>query len=710
MKKTLFFLSFVVVVLTCHGQTLRSYSGNVRLHQGFLADYGTLTYTYYEDASGNYVKHGKFNVTSTGSREGRDDNYVLTKWTSKYTANATCKNGWFNGLLTITYKLTANSSRKSNTYITSMTANYKEGVPHGAWSYSQTNNGVVDQSFKVNFTDGMLTGPVSINYTKKMTGQFSSQGEYDGKWTVVDIDGTNREYFFSNGVLIYELKRASGNVTDRTSAEVEDLSRKYANGELTKEDLEERGYKVDGGKGLGAGSLVYEMIYGDNHHPLNYEDIAYEKTMIMTDLFGQRKLSKDTKVMGKAYNYLKKFRDVKSLSDTEFEQYQEQVKEKLSNQYFERDHELTSAKELWRDYFLTGEQKEKVTALYDNYVQNIKPQKMSKIEEERRLAKEKRLEEERKLAEEKRLAEERKLAEERRIAQEKQKKIDNQFIQFVSSALDKVVNVSKDKAGMAVFGADIVISVDYDNNSSSWSYFFSSRSSSLGSKLGSQFKEFCPVVGYRIDSVDSEYGKVFCTLEKYNKKNGSEYWQTQVYFNSSGIDLDRSFVFSKAVRVRGEWDEIRDLQDTIEKQKNLIKEKSGKVCGDVASSYSKSHKNFDLKVSKNLKVTIGQLTRVVNIQRSCLSFIDDRIAIAEIDAKISNYKSAKNILKVYSNYMKSADLSWTPDLNCSDKLRKVIDIQKQILAVVNAPNATELDHKVKNMKDKSMENVLKEIK
>ena len=131
---------------------------------------------------------------------------------------------------------------------------------------------------------------------------------------------------------------------------------------------------------------------------------------------------------------------------------------------------------------------------------------------------------------------------------------------------------------------------------------------------------------------------------------------------------------------------------------------------DVLNLYNDFVRDYDLSISQDTTESRNRLLSIIKTQDACLMFISLRDEIVNNNNLLPNNKTAKNIVKVYDTFMKSADLTWTPDLNCCDKLRKVIDIQNQLLTAIKAPNADELDKRVKKLKDNSLENVLKELK
>ncbi|MCQ2276529.1 MAG: hypothetical protein MJZ87_06270 [Bacteroidales bacterium] len=748
MKKIYLLLMMLVGSMSMtFAQTLHTYSNkDYETCEGWL---GTMTYTYYEDALGNYIKHGKLNIKAGVQANGW--NSVESQYQGislSYSANASFKDGWLNGPLTVTItgnKTTRHGKQTSNT---TLSANYSQGLPHGTWKFVSSTNGKVESSLNITYNQGVLVGAFSCAMFNTK-GQLNNEGKLIGKWTDENPFGDN-EYNFINGVLITHFIRKDGRVTnseDNTEEKME-LAKQFAAGKISEDELfNDYGYGIrEREMDLKmVKSILYKSMFG-----LCLDDIGGDKTRE----YG----TPDELVLGKPYYELFLDHKVKSFdTEEEFNDFLVDWEVRLIDEEFEDPESENynsfkdfTAKDMMLGYRLTDAQKEKVRALYAQYVQDIKPGKMEKIAQKQQQR-----------------AEERK----RQEAQER-KKIEQECAQFVEFALNKLVDISKDRAGIKIFGADIVINVDYDNHSEDWQRLFCS-SSPLRDNLGKQFKEFCPVVGYRIDSVDLNQFVIYCTLEKFNKKEGSEYWQTKAYLTNKGINLDKSFIFSNAVRVRGDWDEIKDLQKSIEEGMSKINEQGGKDFSDVVSAYKSYHKGYNQKVSDNLKETIQRLTQLTKVQRSymtfinlrkqvadkqaqiiaecgksfsdvqkdyetfmkgynlaistdsiesykrmtdlmiiqdsCLKFLSYRKNIEDNDAKIMSNKTCKNIVKAYAGYFKSADMSWSNAANASEKLSTILAIQQKIVDAVTADNASELEAKVKKLKDKSLDNILKEI-
>ncbi len=89
---------------------------------------------------------------------------------------------------------------------------------------------------------------------------------------------------------------------------------------------------------------------------------------------------------------------------------------------------------------------------------------------------------------------------------------------------------------------------------------------------------------------------------------------------------------------------------------------------------------------------------------SATKVINDWDKLKDNDCKIlAKSKECKNIVSSYSKYKKTAETT------TNAKLKALIANQEKILKAINSSNAVELDDKVKKLKDKSIENVIKAI-
>ena len=149
-------------------------------------------------------------------------------------------------------------------------------------------------------------------------------------------------------------------------------------------------------------------------------------------------------------------------------------------------------------------------------------------------------------------------------------------------------------------------------------------------------------------------------------------------------------------------------RQAVEKQNN-INAKSGKENSDVAKSYATFLKGYNIVMGTDSKEGIKRINELIAIEDKCLDFLSYRQTITDNNAKIlAKSKECKNIVSVYSNYMKTADKEWTKEAT-NAKLQTIISNQDKILMALNSANAKEKDNAVKLAKDKGIENMLKII-
>lgn len=151
---------------------------------------------------------------------------------------------------------------------------------------------------------------------------------------------------------------------------------------------------------------------------------------------------------------------------------------------------------------------------------------------------------------------------------------------------------------------------------------------------------------------------------------------------------------------------IDSLWSIALKNDTLVSEKLGENLVDVNKSYAKYRKSNAIAINNDLGVTVENIKKIIEVQKGCLNFIDERAKIAEADARIlTNGSAYKNIIKAYKNYMKGADIAWT-EANDIQKLVEVQNVQAKFEAAFTKANVSDLDTAVKNSKDKSLNAIL----
>lgn len=204
------------------------------------------TYTYYEDADGNYIKHGNYSIVGK-KNESVSAGFESSTHKVDYTLKATYKDGLLNGTVTATRvsvlsgtnHLTDKSAQ--GTEKQNFSGGYRNGLPHGVWTYTKVVNDKTVHSVSMNFTNGVVTGNYSaIKNGEKSTGKFTTDGFYDGTWNHVRTQSV-----YGKGVELSFISRgANGSVASKRelSTDEKDITTKYINGEVTLEQLSKMGY------------------------------------------------------------------------------------------------------------------------------------------------------------------------------------------------------------------------------------------------------------------------------------------------------------------------------------------------------------------------------------------------------------------------------------------------------------------------------------
>ncbi len=122
----------------------------------------------------------------------------------------------------------------------SFTGSFNHGEPNGKFVFTEDAPRRREKKrVEVNFNNGV---PTTYKYTSeslKVSGGFSSKGEVNGRWTLTDELNNVNAYQFTNGILI------SGGEHNYTDAQTKAMATKYANGQISQEELFEQGYRLE---------------------------------------------------------------------------------------------------------------------------------------------------------------------------------------------------------------------------------------------------------------------------------------------------------------------------------------------------------------------------------------------------------------------------------------------------------------------------------
>lgn len=211
-----------------------------------------------------------------------------------------------------------------------------------------------------------------------------------------------------------------------------------------------------------------------------------------------------------------------------------------------------------------------------------------------------------------------------------------------------------------------------------------------------------------VDSLDKQllsYSKEFPTVI-------SPYKKEIISFKNKESDSKIQYeYYLKAYDVQKAYLQFVDMVKKIDKVSNDIilaaKEES-----DIVKSYQDVIKNWNLSVNNDIFLEVKRLGNAdcYDIQDSCLTFIELRKTITQNNAKIAEYsKTAPTIVKAYNTHMKEIDLTWNQEANRNQTVRDIINTQEALVKALSQPNISEIDKTIKKSKDKSWENVKKNI-
>lgn len=199
--------------------------------------WGNKTFYYITGEDGKNIKDGPLNVTAKDNSTYNVD-YASIKRNANYSFKANYAKGKINGLMTCSYREQLSRFSKSETETTNVSGSFSRGIPNG--NFSITHNGKT--ILKATYKNGNLVGYFKVNslYNREfanISGTLTSDGKLNGKW--VDDRGYTRNYLFQNGVLIKKSDKESS-----TKPITSELSRKYASGTITEEELFKKNYIV----------------------------------------------------------------------------------------------------------------------------------------------------------------------------------------------------------------------------------------------------------------------------------------------------------------------------------------------------------------------------------------------------------------------------------------------------------------------------------
>jgi len=257
---------------------------------------GKVVYTYYEDpTTGNYVRHGAYKYTDYKSEDGGI-------YSALFTGNY--KNGFRDGIwkYVITEKDILYTTGSYKTGVLVLTISYKDGMPNGAWNYSDnskfrdhisTRNGWIwgayenskPENVTANFKNGVVTGLFKLNSIfKSVSGQFDDRGFMTGKWIIKDLGVSQTDMEAMNGIVkrFTKVNIRSGNIMSKSSYSKELLQFHTQIPNLSSKEIEalcmERKIRID--------TLATSELF-------KYEDFFEKDVFMRSDIGGDKTYAPD---------------------------------------------------------------------------------------------------------------------------------------------------------------------------------------------------------------------------------------------------------------------------------------------------------------------------------------------------------------------------------------------------------------------------------
>ena len=247
-KILLSMLGLIFLTLSSNAQQAQSYSG----HKSYATIGGRVggneQYTYLVDDRGKTIIHGKYTYSGVNHEETN-----TIKIDAKYSMNLNCKNGFLDGNLTINGNYASEEFKwregwKKAFATTKLSGIFKEGKPNGLFSITFQDNmkGAASATLKNGKYIGAYSfqgyvsrpsgGAYDYQHWYVMKGQLTDDGKLTGQW-LYDTQLNTYNYTFINDVLISETR---GKYT--TPPRVQEIAKKYANKQITKEDILAQGF------------------------------------------------------------------------------------------------------------------------------------------------------------------------------------------------------------------------------------------------------------------------------------------------------------------------------------------------------------------------------------------------------------------------------------------------------------------------------------
>ena len=819
MKQFIFKSTVFTLIILCGFTPLKAkqFTGKVIVNTPLNYDDGVrdVTYNYMVDNEGNRILNGVFSIKGIHKYTGRVPGLGSLSESGTYRLSANYKNDELNGPMNVSanYTETANSWGRveSNNYKYSLTGSFVNGLPNGAFNVTSRNGGMPSYA-KVNFKKGVLVGAFSCDtyydhgFSYKYTGTLTADGQLTGTWTVNTNGNYEKEtYSFLNGVLLsYSSKK------EDTSPKETELARKYATNAITQEELLTMGYAVvddclELGKyvktvilsgaiapwGEKNGIFGYDFSTDNNKHfkslkklkiadkelvdnvaNLLLSDIdnpksdytrsrlsvreTYGKYGIFEEEYGMYYMESSYRYDEKTYFTKKQMEIIDNAIEAEkqrrLKQLQEEIKKSESklqyvlNVISKASNELKKSPEKYaKDYYGISDLFEPLFNHHGGpYVDVTTSQKLSEILfrnyfpyfqiEIDTLSKE----------------------------QIKGQHIGDCVVKYLCTATLYHNFLKGENCGILKFKFNAYwdlsegLKVEKTFNREDFVCIYDDKEELAklqDSTLHNKNKIFELTQTIAKDVTDSykrvesnyeycykrkvlEVGKAVEALRELNSIQSqciNFIGDRQIVEDKDNIVISKAKQFDDIAKSYKNYMLIRDLtwspEESNEKLKSVMAVQdecvefigirqiiadydtqiltNGAAYKDVLKAYKNYMKSADLSWSPN--ESKDKLKVVTNMQEVCLNFIKERQHVAENESQIlSQGAKYKELLKAYKKYIQTVDLGWRVG-ETADKFKDVQAIQNAYLSAILSPTAMEKEKEIKALKDKSIESVLNVI-
>ncbi|MDD5819588.1 MAG: hypothetical protein PUC96_03715 [Bacteroidales bacterium] len=469
MKKIFLFVGFIIsTVCVAQNREIKTYSGSLPKVVGYdnaKFPHNSEVYSYYLDTEGNKVRHGAYK--NKGWYGDNDNPSLYTIVTAEYV------DGKLNGQVKIDQYYSGADHK------TVRTMDFKNGIPNGIWTYKDHYSNEADINISIHINNGQITkyNFVWINQLEKSKSTASGSyvnGEMEGIWNsfqIWAIHSNDNSYNLHNGVLI-------------TSP----IEKSYSDGQITLEQLENNGYF----------QLYDKNTIRDNFDGIKMLDYCISEFKENEDNL----LVLGETILFPEYRLPKVFVKCEIMDDDMFESFlhETKVKNTTNPELVNNPYGITNWGFSDRIQTYYAETKtHPVYCLTHKQCEIFKPL-LTAVEE--------------------RQANEQK--EKERIAKEQEQLETERLIKSTINHIKELMD-NTSKFNLKVYGADICIAVDYDNNRKIYDKgFFTNDRSRLGDVIGKALKAFVPFEEYTIESInDKSVVLIFNVVE--NKKSKIEY-------------------------------------------------------------------------------------------------------------------------------------------------------------------------------------------